>query len=645
MTLKYRPEVDGLRAVAVTPVVLYHAGITVVSGGFVGVDVFFVISGYLITLLLLGDLASDRFSIIHFYERRARRILPALSAVMLLILPLAYFSLMPNGVKDFSEGLIFVSLFSSNFLFWHQAGYFDVASELKPLIHTWSLAVEEQYYLLFPLALALMWRFARRWILAIFLLLAGLSFGLSQWGVWMHPSAAFYWLPMRGWELLVGAMVAADEFKAGRREFKNSIGSFGALIGLLLIAFAAFRFNDETPFPGVNALLPTIGAAMVILFAGRNNLIGKLLGSRPLVGVGLISYSLYLWHQPLLALARNRSLRDLSRTETWAIIAVSILLSYFTWRYIERPFRDRTRVTRAQVFRFAAISCALFLFIGAIGIGTQGALWNSKNLATIQTLDDRLSINTGLNAACENRFTDVPQCRTSDDPEVLLWGDSFAMHLMDGLVASNPGIKIRQATVSQCGPVFDIAPNLYGAKWTRDCLATNDSVRNLLRSSRTIRYVVLSSPFSQYLSNGALVMNRNGTEEKGDAVFSSYFEKTLVEIRKDGMVPIIFSPTPRSGFNNGRCLEKAVYFKEDIHKCDFSLQEANQRQLPVIEALNRISGIARVIWLSNEMCTGDECRSSENGTFIYRDSNHLSHEGSELLGRRMNWYSVISSSN
>ena len=303
MSLRYRPEIDGLRAIAVIPVILYHADKSLSSGGFVGVDVFFVISGYLITLLLLNDLASERFSILNFYERRARRILPALSAVMLACLPMAYFSLMPDAARDFSKSLVSVALFSSNFLFWYHSGYFDVASELKPLIHTWSLAVEEQYYLLFPLALLLMWRFARRWIFLLFALLAALSLAISQWGVWIHPSVAFYWLPMRGWELLIGAMVAFDEFKSQSWGKKEKFGSFGALIGLALIAIPMFLFTDKTPFPGVNALLPTAGAALVIYFATQKNLAGRILGSKPLVGIGLISYSAYLWHQPLFAFA------------------------------------------------------------------------------------------------------------------------------------------------------------------------------------------------------------------------------------------------------------------------------------------------------------------------------------------------------
>lgn len=650
MALKYRPEIDGLRAFAVVPVVFYHAGVKGFSGGFVGVDVFFVISGYLITLLLLNELNADRLSILTFYERRTRRILPALVAVTLFCLPMAYFFLMPAALKEFAESMISVSLFCSNIFFWHESGYFDVASTLKPLIHTWSLAVEEQYYLLFPLVLLLIWKHARRFILPIFVICAMASLGLAEWAVRMHPSVAFFFLPARGWELLIGAILAVIEFEGGRRYNNRPISEVGGLIGLALIFYPVCRFNDQTPFPGLHALPPTIGAASIIFFANSENLVGKILRLKLFVGIGLISYSAYLWHQPLLAFFRDRSPRDLSGTEAAALIVLSLFIAYFSWRFVERPFRDRTHFSRNQIFRFAFASCVVFLTVGMMATASQGYLWSAKRKAIAEKLEARVAVNFGLSPACEGSFTNSPKCRTSDAPEVLVWGDSYAMQVVDGLLASNPQLKIRQATVSNCGPVFDIAPltniapvsiSTIGAKWALGCIATNDHVRKLLQQSRSLKYVVLSSPFSNYVAEDARIMTRDGRILAGKTAFAGYFEYSLMEIRRMGITPIVISPTPSSGFNTGRCLETAEYFGEDVHICDFSLAQASAQQKDVIDLLDQVSGMAKIIWLSDGICTNGRCRADQDGVFIYRDGGHLSHEGSTLLGREMNWYGLI----
>jgi peptidoglycan/LPS O-acetylase OafA/YrhL len=292
--MNYRREIDGLRALAVIPVILFHAGFEAFRGGFVGVDVFFVISGYLITTIIVSELEQGRFSIVNFYERRARRILPALFLVMLVCIPFAWLWLWPSDMKDFAGSVVAVSLFISNILFWLKSSYFDTAAELKPLLHTWSLAVEEQYYLFFPLFLILTWRLNKRWILMLLTVGGVASLAIAQWASTAKPAAAFYLLPTRGWELLIGAFAAFYLSKPNRKEFTRGVAEICGWIGLALIVASIGTYSKTTPFPGFYALAPTFGAVLIILFASEKTQIGKLMGNRAFVGIGLISYSAYL---------------------------------------------------------------------------------------------------------------------------------------------------------------------------------------------------------------------------------------------------------------------------------------------------------------------------------------------------------------
>ena len=305
MTLKYRPEIDGLRAIAVLPVILFHAGIGIFDGGFVGVDVFFVISGFLITSIIVKDVEAGTFSFMAFYERRARRILPALFVVMICCLPFAWMWLLPRELIAFSTSVISVCLFASNFLFWRQSGYFDAAAELKPLLHTWSLAVEEQYYIVFPIAVLFLWRFGRNGVIVSLALVAVASLLLSEWSWRNAPDANFYLLPTRAWELMAGALCSF--VAVGPRPTRDNALS---ALGLAAILFSVFWFDETTPFPSIYATVPVAGTCLVLLFATSGTVSCTVLSTRALVGTGLISYSAYLWHQPLFAFARTRSLTE-----------------------------------------------------------------------------------------------------------------------------------------------------------------------------------------------------------------------------------------------------------------------------------------------------------------------------------------------
>ncbi len=291
--MKYRKEIDGLRALAVVPVILFHAGFESFHGGFVGVDIFFVISGYLITSIIIDEKQRGLFSLLNFYERRARRILPTLFFILLICSLFAWLWLLPAEMKDFSQSLIAVSLFSSNILFSFTSNYFEIDTELKPLLHTWSLAVEEQYYVIFPLFIMSCWRFGKRWTVSILAIITIISLLVAQWSSHTYPIYAFYLLPTRGWEILVGAFIAFyfDHNKSTYTKTNqvNLIMQLMSIIGLSLIIYSIFTFDKNLPFPSIYTLIPTLGAALIILYAREKTIVGKLLGNQFFVGIGLIS--------------------------------------------------------------------------------------------------------------------------------------------------------------------------------------------------------------------------------------------------------------------------------------------------------------------------------------------------------------------
>ncbi len=333
--MRYRREIDGLRALAVLPVIFFHAGFRQFGGGFTGVDVFFVISGYLITSIILAETMAGSFSLLRFYERRARRILPALYLVMGTSVVAAWVFLAPFSGRDFYQSLAATALFSSNILFVIEAeNYFALISEYKPLLHTWSLALEEQFYVVFPIFLVLAWRLGRRRAMALSAVLALVSLSAAQWGSMAWPAATFYLLPTRGWELLIGALIAL--YLAGRDavEVSPAVRRFGSLLGLLMIAYGVVAFDKATPYPSLYALAPTLGTALIILFATPQTEVGKLLGSKLLVGVGLVSYSAYLWHQPLFAFARHISMSEPGGVTLSGLAVLSFLLAYVSWRFV-----------------------------------------------------------------------------------------------------------------------------------------------------------------------------------------------------------------------------------------------------------------------------------------------------------------------
>jgi len=648
--MKYRPEIDGLRAIAVIPVILFHADIKQFSGGFVGVDIFFVISGYLITSIILSEKDNGTFSLAHFYERRARRILPALFFVILASLPFAWILLNPLDMNGFSKSLVAVSTFSSNILFWREDGYWGTASNLQPLLHTWSLSVEEQYYLLFPILIIAMQNYRRHFLLGSLILITFISLLVSQWASSTHPTAGYFLLPTRAWELTIGAIIAFyllyRKYPANTPTIPHRLASeLSGIIGLLLIGYSVFSFDETTPFPGFFALIPTIGAAFIIAFSSQNTLVGRLLSTRIPVNIGLISYGIYLWHQPLISFARHGSLTNPPEYLLLSLSLLSIPLAYYSWKYVEIPFRKRNIIKPKLVFNFAIAGTASFIIIGLTGYLTNGfSGLELRNKIPYDKIELKLAGNNGLSNKCDTPFALPQACRTHDEATILVWGDSFAAHLIDGILASNPNSRIIQMTKSACGPFFDVAPvsAQYPINWAKGCLEFTGQVYHWIKNNKTIKHVVISSPFTQYIKKGNKLLYRNGEIRNaniGDA--TKELVKTLNKITLAGATPIIFSPPPTNGIDLGRCLARAQWMGVSLDECNFQLKEMSK---PITSTYNLLSSLEesyRVINIKEMICDSFQCRTHIGPTWIYRDSGHLSHEGSTLLGKTHRFYNRI----
>ncbi|MDA9201058.1 acyltransferase [Candidatus Pelagibacter ubique] len=426
MKITYRPEIDGLRAIAVGAVILYHAQITIFGyqpfrGGFIGVDIFFVISGYLITSIILNELVTTgSFSFKHFYERRIRRILPALLFVMLVSLPFAWMYLLPNSFIDFSKSILYSLGFSSNFYF-HYSGqeYADVSGLLKPFLHTWSLSVEEQFYILFPIVLLITFKYFRKYLVHILILGFVISLGLAEWTIRNYPSTSFYFLHTRMWELLAGSILAYFEITNGKRNENKILNLILPGVGLLLIGHSILFFNDEMFHPSFYTLSPIIGVCLIIWFSNKNEIITKILSTKLFVGIGLISYSLYLWHYPIFAFARITDFTQESSLNKLLLGIIIVILSIFSYYFVERPARNKNN-------KFKVILSLNIFFIILLIIINLNILFNQGYKSRIDINIQEGDTYNYLTQDRKNCFGNIEICKFNKDKEkkIFLIGDS-----------------------------------------------------------------------------------------------------------------------------------------------------------------------------------------------------------------------------
>lgn len=443
--MKYRPEVDGLRAVAVIPVILFHAGFSFFSGGYIGVDIFFVISGYLITAIIYKELENGDFSIINFYEKRSRRILPLLFFVVFVSVPFAWFGLFNQDMIDFSQSLVAIPSFSSNFLFWLEADYFDTVSELKPMLHTWSLAVEEQFYLFFPVTLLLIWKINKKFILPSIIMVGVVSSIFAQWASVNYPTANFYLLPSRAWELAIGSVVGLiihnNSFNINSFQ-STQLANILSWIGLFMIAYSIIIFDGQTPYPSFFTLVPTLGTAMIIIFSASKTSLGLMLSNRFLVTIGLISYSAYLWHQPLFAFTRHMFSPEPDLILNLFLCILVFPISYLSWKFVESPFRNKQKYTRSFIFSFSLIGSLLMMALGYYGYHNEGlpnrSLNQELNVLNYEP-DNRLLQEQSWRKIRndENRKDGLWFNENNETPNLLLVGNSHSKDMYNVFLYSN----------------------------------------------------------------------------------------------------------------------------------------------------------------------------------------------------------------
>jgi peptidoglycan/LPS O-acetylase OafA/YrhL len=643
--LSYRPEVDGLRALAVLSVLFFHAQLGPFAGGFVGVDVFFVISGFLITGILLREQAQERFSLAGFYSRRARRIGPALLAVSLACIVPAWLWMDARELNAFFRLLASVAVGGSNFVLAATTGYFDGPAEDQPLLHTWSLGVEEQFYVVFPLLLIATARWARRSRFALLALLALASLALAQHDALARANANFF-LPFgRAWELLAGSLAAMAAARA--QAVLPRVRQGLAALGVALIASAVFGFDRATPSPGVALLLPVSGAVLVLLWADARTAVGRLLAAPPLVGIGLVSYSVYLWHQPLLAFSRIALGTALPPSWRWGVIAASLLLAALTWRFVEQPFRGAVRTGERRTLVVAGAASLAMVMVGGLGV-----LLAARMLATSSSVIAAAFEPPPRTAQC----FDLPQgharpeawCAINADaetgPSFALYGDSHALQLLESFEAAarSTGRTGLFAGFSACPPLLEVVLLYSPDRAQRDCEAMNRQMLAQVQRAG-IRDVYLVAKWSYYTepwSTGFVnALGRTASDpatvESSRRAFRHGYEATVRAYAAAGVRLHVVEQVPQQE-NEPRAVYRrlATEGRAPALLADASVTLARHHlQQAFASSVLRASDLPQreLLNFDDVLCDGERCAIGTSGNPFYKDRSHLSAAGAQRL--------------
>lgn len=645
--MKYRKDIDGLRSLAVLPVLFFHAGFSLFSGGYVGVDIFFVISGFLITQILLQELAEQRFSIVKFYQRRARRILPALFSVLLFTTLSAAFVVPPELFREYGQGLVSVGVFASNIFFYLETGYFGFAAEKMPLLHTWSLAVEEQFYIFVPPLLYLLHRVGLSVLGIVFVLL---SLGSLAWSQYLlqdqQQGSSFFLIMSRAWELFAGSLIAI--YQLDKRQISPRMAQSSSLLGLGMIISCIFLYQPQTLFPGVSALLPVIGTFLIISFCRQGTWVYRLLALTPMVWIGLISYSLYLVHQPVFALSRFLTVAEPSHLVFAGLILLSILLAYGNYRYVEHPFRQPGRYSDKSILISAGIGCTLVVMVGLVihvKQGLPGRYGEVQFAGSIQSSPKRAKCHAegaSLSAA--------DACKLSG-PYSTNWavlGDSHGVELAYelGKRLQQTKVGLTQYTLSSCPPALLHKLKMPGcSQWQSDAV-------NLISADNSVTTVVLIFRSSAFLAgrdikhypevpdeDRSFEFEFNGVDiskEQSYQMFWENYQHLIDQFVAAGKRVILIDPLPELPLD----IRQLIYPKELIsghhhlpldntttlqfyqHRHKFILQQLDA--MPVKPEVLRISPLS-------VFCDNTYCSAVKHNKSLYFDDDHPSLYGAGLL--------------
>jgi len=645
--------VDGLRAIAVSLVLMFHAVPAAIPGGFIGVDVFFVISGFLITRLILTELESTgRVSLSSFYLRRARRLLPALAVVCVATFGLATVVLLPDDLLSFGNSLLATATFASNFYFNETTDYFSDPAHAKPLLHTWSLAVEEQFYLVWPILLALWWRYLPKKSLLIAIAVIGLaSFIHSDYTTRTDERFAFFMTSSRAWELLVGAALATL-VKSPSRVGRAVIEASGAL-GLAAIAASALWLSDQSRFPGQNALLTCFGAAGVILACHCRSLTATLLSAPPLRYLGRISYGVYLWHWPLLALAHYHWERTATPREAMVILALAVALAALTWHWIEQPLRyGRSASIEGAVGPRRLLPYAALLSVLAAagwGVALLEGLPSRLDAPAARIWQDLTSENPSRQS-CDgteniNRNHDVCNLGvamgTPAQFDVLLIGDSNAEHLAElvSLYAKANGYSARQATRNSCSALLGQDRPSGSPNNLDRCREFQRQILRLIDLQQNLKHVFISHAWHRFdaasSDNG---IGGRGNHSRAAADLSYFLEKTIRWLEHRGVAVTLVGPIPLPPELLIKCVISQIRAGRDTDPCAIPRETLAIDPRVAEKTLKAVSLAHPRVTLflpTDAMCDEFKCQMAMDGVLLYRDVAHLNRHGAEVLYRRM----------
>jgi peptidoglycan/LPS O-acetylase OafA/YrhL len=629
--MRFRSDIQALRGIAVLLVIVQHAREGLVQAGYLGVDIFFVVSGFLITGLLARGIAQGNFGFGEFYFRRAKRLLPAAYVTFAATALFALLLLDAGEWRDFRQQLAGAVSFTANFVLWKQTGYFEGAAALKPLLHVWSLSVEEQYYLLAPAALLLVPR--RLWPAGAVLVFAA-SFALYLWWSLRAPSAAFYLLPARAWELALGSMAALLPLGEAARARLSSL-TLPALAALVVLPLWSPGLPAQLRLP-----LVCLGTFVVVARTPPQD------APRPLVAalarVGDASYSLYLVHWPIFALLNNYAIGDPALgTPTdpmrLAALAAALVLGYLLYRHVEKPVRQMSLKPSG---RLLLPTLAASLLLATLPFAA-GARTGARDFALLR------QDNLGYGALCEGGRAYQPraECTNAPAPRLLVWGDSFAMALVPGLSATSRG-GVAQATKSVCAPFLGLAQLTpeYPRDYAEGCIAFNDSVLEYLAKTPAVKVVVLSSPFYPYFDpQRGLLLRVDGTLlERAPAqdLAVAAMRDTVARLRAAGKRVLVVAPPPSTGVDMTHCIERRAEdsaLRSHATDCRMRLAEYRASKADTLHFLARLEREAKVPVLSFDpiLCDREHCQTEFDGAIVYRDEGHFSREGSLALARRM----------